>query len=68
MRGGGVQRRPEPPPPLGLHYLLLSLCLIHTFGEVVRGKMRSFYVFIWKKDTRHSVPLREAGSLLLFKD
>lgn len=32
MRGGGVQRRPERSPPhLGIHYLLLPFCLIHTF-------------------------------------
>lgn len=31
-------------PPLGPCYLLLQ-CLIHTFREVVRGKLRSFLCF-----------------------
>lgn len=39
----------------------------HILG-VFKGEVWGFYVFIWKKDSRHSVPLREAGSLLLCKD
>lgn len=53
-----------PSPPLGFA-IPFPLCS----RDIVKGKNKGvFSVWICKKDSRHCVPPRDAGSMLLCKD